>query len=148
MIQDLVYAGCPPTVNSAMLFDESVIWSYRPPVAPGGFRFPSHGLNSLLNVALSTLRHKSTRRRSGPYQPEDVGLPGREVPVEQSRFEFENVAAASAGGMTEPPPGVRFHREGFHFPVVDRTGTAALWPHVYVSGAGRAPRCRWKLRPK
>ncbi len=61
-----------------------------------------------------------------PYQPEDFRLPGGKVPAGQRRFEFQNVPAAPAVGVTEPPRGVRFHGEAIVLPVVDRTGAAPL----------------------
>ena len=44
MNQDLTYADCPNTLNSAMLLVERVIWFFGPPVPSGGFRLLRHGV--------------------------------------------------------------------------------------------------------
>src|SRR5208282_415377 len=61
-----------------------------------------------------------------PNQPNDFGLPRREVPAVQFRFEVEHVPAASTTGVAVPPPRVRANFKAVFLPVVDGTRAAPL----------------------
>jgi hypothetical protein len=63
----------------------------------------------------------SLLRLETPHKARDFGLSCGKVAADQSVFEFENIPAASASGVTEPPPGYRVHCEVVILAAMDRT---------------------------